>query len=93
MTDRRRANKNWTVCAEGADTISFEGAQLAVLMDIRGELQSANATLSALLLLAQCSNVRRGFIAMHKLRQRLAPAKPGRKAKPRAAVRRKKARR
>lgn len=90
MTDRRRANVRWTVCADGAETISFDGAQLAVLMDIRGELQEANATLAALLRLAQCSNVRRGFIAMHKLRQRLAPAKA--KPKKRAAVRRRKRR-
>lgn len=80
MSDRRRANIKWTVCGPDHEgSLSFDAAQLAVLMDIRDELQAANAALRTLRALAQCPNVRRGFIAMRKLREHLAPAKPRRK--------------
>ncbi|HCE07059.1 MAG TPA: hypothetical protein DEQ40_00365 [Oxalobacteraceae bacterium] len=91
MGDRRRANVNWTVCDAGdGRSVPFDAAQLAVLMDIRQEMRIANETLSVLRMLAQCPNIRRGFIAMHKLRQRLAPGKAKPKRKPRAIVRRRK---
>lgn len=38
-TDKRRKNVNWTTCRDDGG-ISFDGAQLAVLMDIRDELQA-----------------------------------------------------
>jgi hypothetical protein len=48
MADQRRANVNWVVCSVGANP-TFDGAQLAVLMDIRDELQGIRALLN-------CSN-------------------------------------
>ena len=53
MSDTRRANCNWTVCDPDATSASWDGAQLAVLMDIRDELKRLNALL-------HCSN----FIAI-----------------------------
>jgi hypothetical protein len=46
--DRRKKNTNWTV-ADAAGNSTMEGAQLAVLMDIRDELQRLN-------LLLHCAN-------------------------------------
>lgn len=42
MSDTRRKNINWTL-SDGS--ISYDGAQLAVLMDIRDELQAIRARL------------------------------------------------
>jgi hypothetical protein len=41
MTDRRHANKEWVVC-DGVTNVTFDGAQLAVLMDIRDQLKILN---------------------------------------------------
>lgn len=41
MSDTRRRGVNWRVCKSGEDP-TFEGAHLAVLMDIRDELQELN---------------------------------------------------
>ncbi len=45
MGDTRRRNGNWTVCGEADKNVSFDGAQLSVLMDIRDELQKLNSLL------------------------------------------------
>lgn len=50
MSDTRRQNVGWSVCNEAdGDRITWEGAKLAVLMDIRDELQKLNRLLG-------CSN-------------------------------------
>lgn len=54
MNDTRRKNVIWTVCEKkDGDRISFEGAQLAVLMDLRTELQKLNN----LLYCSQCVSI------------------------------------
>ncbi len=46
MSDGRRKNTSWTVTiVAGGKEVSWEGAQLAVLMDIRDELQTLNRVL------------------------------------------------
>lgn len=46
MSDTRRSNKDWTVCGEQAgDMIGWDGAKLAVLMDLRDELKKLNTLL------------------------------------------------
>lgn len=40
MTDRRKRNANWLIGLELDGTYTHEAAQLAVLMDIRDELQA-----------------------------------------------------
>ena len=40
----RHKDANWTVHTNEDNRISYEGATLAVLMDIRDELQELNAT-------------------------------------------------
>lgn len=90
MTDRRRANVNW-YCAREDGTISTEGATLAVLMDIRDEMREQTRLLITVKNLAQCPNVRRGFVSMHKLRRHLeslfpSVARPKRRRKKRVTV-------
>lgn len=48
MSDTRCRNYNWTVRTKDhvGSGASFEGAQLAVLMDIRDELQALNRLLN-----------------------------------------------
>ena len=45
MADRRKRNVSWLVADEHGSCKSVEHAQLAVLMDIRDELQELNALL------------------------------------------------
>lgn len=40
MTDRRRKNADWYVAGKDGNTLGWAPRQLAVLMDIRDELQS-----------------------------------------------------
>jgi hypothetical protein len=49
-SDKRFRNVNWEIPRETSGNISFDGAQLSVLMDIRDELQRINLILS-------CKNV------------------------------------
>ena len=51
MSDTRKRNLQWRVCSKDDITVSYDGAQLAVLMDIRDELQKLNGLL-------HCSNFR-----------------------------------
>lgn len=53
MIDARRKNVEWTVSSDESPSVTFAGAQLAVLMDIRDELQELNLRLRATL---GCSN-------------------------------------
>ena len=43
--DRQRRNTDWCVAEEDGSIVSWERAGIAVLMDIRRELQSLNALL------------------------------------------------
>lgn len=90
MTDRRRKDVNWTAADKDGAT-SMDGAQLAVLMDIRDELQTMNASVRNLLSLASCKNVRLGFVAMKKLRTHMEAIFPRRRKlkKHKAVIRRK----
>jgi hypothetical protein len=45
MADRRRANVHWDVAEENGQIPSWERVGIAVLMDIRDELQRLNALL------------------------------------------------
>jgi len=49
MADTRHKNGNWVIHNNGDGTVPTDDAHLAVLMDIRDELQSMNAVL-------HCSN-------------------------------------
>lgn len=73
MTDTRKKNHNWN-CSAG----SYDAAQLALLMDIRDELQAIRA-------LANCYRIPRALDAMIELgadaRRRKRLAAKRRKAK------------
>lgn len=57
MSDTRRKDANWTICSDtDGPQISFDGAQLAVLMDLRDELKLLNRLL-------RCEN----FLAIPKI--------------------------
>lgn len=56
----RYKNVNWTIPDNPDGTMSFEGAQLVVLMDIRDELQAIRR-------LAQCHRIPRALDAMHEM--------------------------
>lgn len=45
MADQRQKDKQWAVCGAHDTGATFEGAQLAVLMDIRDELKRLNLLL------------------------------------------------
>jgi hypothetical protein len=60
MTDRRCKNGNWQLNNLGNGNVSNGDAQLAVLMDIRDELQSLNR-------LANCYRIPRALDAMHEM--------------------------
>lgn len=70
--DTRQKSRNWTVTNGGS--VSYDGAQLAVLMDIRDELQGIRS-------LMNCYRVPRALDALYELgvdarrRKRLAAAK------------------
>ena len=46
MADRRKANQNWQVADKRGNVYSWENASVAVLMDIRDELQRLNNLLN-----------------------------------------------
>ena len=48
MGDTRRKDAQWGVCGERDSIVSFDGAQLAVLMDIRDELKAIRMALQPL---------------------------------------------
>jgi hypothetical protein len=78
MADTRHKNGNWTIEANARNELSWEAVQVAVLMDIRDELQTVNRLLN-------CHRIPRALDAMYELgvearrRKRLAAKK--RKAK------------
>jgi hypothetical protein len=61
MTDTRRKNVDWTVCKDGGG-MSFDAAQLAVLMDIRDELKGIRS-------LMNCYRIPRALDALHEVGQ------------------------
>jgi hypothetical protein len=67
MADRRYRNANWNVCGDSGPTM--EGAQLAVLMDIREELQAIRRVL-------ECPNVQKMAFAAQRIDRRLAKKLP-----------------
>ena len=42
MTDNRQANVEWSIPCNEAGTVSWDGAKMAVLMDLRDELRKLN---------------------------------------------------
>lgn len=58
--DTRRKNRNWIVSDDGVSTRSVEHTQIAVLMDIRDELQT-------LVRLANCYRLPRALDALIEL--------------------------
>lgn len=73
MADTRRKDVSWNISCSADGSLSFEGAQLAVLMDIRDELKKLNGVIG-------CHN----FIAVPQILRgiRKNTAKPRRKRKP-----------
>jgi GTP cyclohydrolase III len=74
MTDTRHKNGNWTMKPNANNELSWEAIQVAVLMDIRDELQTVNRLLN-------CHRIPRALDAMYELgvearrRKRLAAEK------------------
>lgn len=56
MADQRRKDINWTVCNADGNGQTFAGAQLAVLMDLRDELQGIRDQITSLNGLLHCPN-------------------------------------
>lgn len=73
---RQRANVNWSLPEKGP--VSTERAMLAVLMDIRHELQVIRSELSVILNVATCGNTRKAALAVQRLDKRLAKRFPAR---------------
>lgn len=74
MTDRRKKDIEWDVAEKDGSVPTWERAQLAVLMDIRDELQRLNRLL-------HCQN----FVAIPRKLDAIArklPTRRKRKAKP-----------
>lgn len=74
MVERRYKNTNWTIANEKGEPYSWESAAVAVLMDIRDELQQLNGLLN-------CQN----FLSIPRRLERIArnttKKKPAKKAK------------
>jgi hypothetical protein len=74
MADTRKKNLNWIVSSDGNRANSIEHVMVAVLMDIRDELQQINRSLG-------CYRIPRALDAMYELgvearrRKRLAAKK------------------
>ena len=64
MADTRHKNAKWTLNINSNGTVPHGDAQLAVLMDIRDELQAIHS-------LVACHNVQLGFVAMQRLDKHL----------------------
>lgn len=73
MSDTRRKNADWKLPMGGTDPFTWDHAAIAVLMDIRDELQQANRYLSTL----HCSNFQRipGYLRTIAARRRRVKAK------------------
>jgi len=59
MTDTRKKNINWMINVDANGRVSNENARLAVLMDIRDELQHLNRRMD-------CWEVTEGFRSIRK---------------------------
>lgn len=46
MSDQRRANRNWNIAEEDGNVPTWERVGIAVMMDIRDEMQKLNQLLS-----------------------------------------------
>jgi hypothetical protein len=77
VADRRQKNRNWWVADEDGTVPTWERVQLAVLMDIRDELQEINRTL-------RCPNTQRIPRYLQQIVSRLPERKKKRVAKRRA---------
>lgn len=60
MSGKRFKNHDWGVNCDEGDVTTFAGATLAVLMDIRDELQALNRK-------AGCHRIPRALDALHEL--------------------------
>lgn len=83
MADTRKKNVNWTVATPNGDVPSWERASIAVLMDIRDEMQSLNMEMRRLNALLHCPN----FIEIPRILRRVRSntanmPKAAQKAKP-----------
>jgi hypothetical protein len=66
VSDTRHKNAQWNIRASADNTVHWDGVQVAVLMDIRDELQTLNATLG-------CYRVRDMADAMIRMERRGRP--------------------
>jgi len=74
VADRRRKNVNWKVAEEDGSIPSWERVSIAVLMDIRDELQALNARLG-------CIETLRIPRYLRRIASNTAKPRPGRKSK------------
>jgi len=77
--DTRRANVNWSIPRNEAGTVSWDGAKMAVLMDIRDELRKLNRLL-------HCDNFLRIPMKLDQIERNTK--KKRRSARPKKAARR-----
>ena len=76
MADKRYKNSIWAIYTNADDSVQTDFAQLAVLMDIRDELQAIRRQV-------ECRNVQAEFIAMRKTASLLNARLPVKKRKAR----------
>ena len=80
-SDTRHKDAVWTVCADNG-ACTFDGAQLAVLMDIRDELKALNSRMAPMASgLVQNTNV---LLALSRDIERMIRKMPPRKRKKKA---------
>lgn len=72
MTDKRGKNLNWQIAPNALGGWSWEGANLAVLMDIRDELQTLNRLLG-------CVNFMRIPLTLKEIRRNTAKPVPAKR--------------
>lgn len=78
MADKRKKNVSWRVANDRGETRSWEAAQVAVLMDIRDELQEIKRVLSSSntsLLSLRCVNFRNIPRKLDRIVRNTAPKK------------------
>ena len=68
-SNKRKKNIQWTLPTNSDGTTSWDGVKVAVLMDIRDELQHLNALLG-------CKNFTRIPLALAQIEENTTPKKP-----------------
>lgn len=64
---KRHKDANWTIPESADGTTPYEGAQLAVLMDIRDELKKNNRHLATIVSRTGCYRIPRALDALHSM--------------------------